>query len=187
MSISDYMKFDENQQNILTQTEYLNHTNRLDGFQDLSESKLFNKILFQVSGVSKSFVKAVETINEEEINDLNNLYLVMKKVLESVITINLKREAQGKFRYIIIKAEINEASCKHAFMNGITKLELENSYGLGYALALYAGYYNNISKKDDFDVLYSLDKLSEIKNSSKAMQIINNDSNLKVIWNKYTA
>lgn len=176
------LRFDLGQTNVLTDEEYLYHDNRLDGFHDISESKLFNKILMQVSGVTKSFVDAVENINAQDITDLNNLFNEVLNSLNNNIIVNLKRECQAKFRYDILKSEINSESCRHAFMNGITDAELSNSYGLGYALALYAGVYISDS---DFKVLKELDKLDDIKNSTQAISIIKKIDVLDNIWKKY--
>lgn len=165
----------------MSNEEYENNDQRKNGLKGLSSSELFNKILYQTSSMSNALFKVIKEKSEVDIEDLSQLKKILDNIYLNATDIKIKREVQGKFRYNILKSNINDEANKHALMVNITESEEQRSYGLGYALALYGGMRDGY----DFEILFNLDTLAQIKNDSEAMKIINKVMIIKDLWDKY--
>ena len=171
----------EAKENKMSDEDYKNNEQRKSGLKGLASSELFNKILYQTTSMSNALFKFIKEKSKVDIEDLNQLKNILDNIYSNAVDIKIKREAQGKFRYDILRANINDKANKHALMVGITESEKQRSYGLGYALALYGGMRDGY----DFEILFNLDTLDQIKNNDEAMAIINKVMILKDLWDKY--
>lgn len=87
-------------------------------------------------------------------------------------------QAEGATRNLFLESNINDTANKAA-LGEFT--EYDNTYGLGYALALYG----KVTNVQEFNELSKCQNRQEIIRNDKAIKIIKNNDKIKQLWNKY--
>lgn len=163
MASNNFLVFNENKKNMLSDTAYDSDNQRKNGLEPgMARSALMNKVLYQITTICSSIAQflASKGYNVEE--NADSLYNCISDLLSSKIVDDTTSLNEGIYRNLLLNANISDDINNLA----LGKKTLYNfTHGLGYAFIYQA----NITDDTDVNALKKCDNRYQIANDRMAL------------------
>lgn len=178
MASNNFLIFDENKQNMLSDTAYDSDSQRKNGLEPgMARSALMNKVLYQITTVCSSIAQFLASKGYDIVEDPNSLYDCINDLLSNKVVNDTTSLNEGIYRNLLLDANISD-DINNLALGKNTLYDF--THGLGYAFIYQA----NITNEDDVNALKVCDNRNEIANSINALSVISKYSKIANLWRK---
>lgn len=196
MAQNDFLQFDENNENVLTQDAYREDEQRISGAKSgVARSSLFNKVLRQVSTFVAGFGQFISEKNINILEDLNSVKNALTNLftaknigvsteVQTLLSANnvddgLKSVGDGVNKIVPVSylAFVTSANA-NTLDASFGKNNESDIHGIGKALAMYSNFKNNPLSIEVSNNLKKLDTLSEICSDLNTIKVVVDNTSL---------
>lgn len=178
MASNNFLIFNENKKNMLSDTAYDSDNQRKNGLEPgMARSALMNKVLYQITSVCSSIAQflASKGYNVEE--NADSLYNCISDLLSNKIVDDTTSLNEGIYRNLLLDANISD-DINNLALGKSTPYNI--THGLGYTFIYKFNIINSVYK----EVLKVCDSRHDIANNADALRTMSNIDELKIYWRR---
>ena len=178
MASNNFLIFNENKKNMLSDTAYDSDNQRKNGLEPgMARSALMNKVLYQITSVCSSIAQflASKGYNVEE--NADSLYNCISDLLSNKIVDDTTSLNEGIYRNLLLDTNISD-DINNLALGKSTPYNI--THGLGYTFIYKFNIINSVYK----EVLKVCDSRHDIANNANALRTMSNIDELKIYWRK---
>ena len=176
MASNNFLVFDENKQNMLSDTAYDADSQRKNGLEPgMARSALMNKVLYQITSVCSSIAQFLASKGYDIEESADSLYDCINDLLSSKIVDDTTSLNEGIYRNLLLNANISDDINNLALGK---KTLYDFTHGLGYMFIYQA----NITNEDDVNALRICDNRYQLANNKTALGVMAKYDTLAKQW-----